>query len=206
MVDTKRVHEIIYTFRLRVEEEKDMLSKYIIIFGTVHHYDDGETTPEVEMYSVYQYLNSEIEEFMESNDSCDDLSKFNNFLSDLFDNVAIYKYNDNEYELHRIFPYFKDMDMGSLLYNTSRGVECSVITEDSRYLYTVIASLCDLLNLLRNEYSELIDETREISKISRDIRRSLNDSINVLGKDINTITNFYNYISKAIDDYKKEDK
>ena len=204
MINKDTIKEIIVDFKDQIQKEKDILSLYIIAFGDVHHYDDGETEPEVEIYSVYQYLNSEIEEFMESNDSYDNLSKFNNFLSDLFGNVSIYRYNGDE--LCRIFPTgIKDIDMGHLLCNTIRGVECSVIVEDSRYLYTIIASLCDLCNLLRNEYSELIDKTRETNKILRDIKQSLYDSIYALDKDINTLSDFYNYISKAIDDYKKKE-
>ena len=212
MVDTKRVYEIIDTFRFRVEEDKEILSKYIIIFGAVCEYYGGETDPEAKALSLYQYLDREIFNFVAENDYTD-ISRFETFLKELFsENVSIYRYDN--YKLEKQFPIPDDevdvmmsKPLGFKIgYDYETMVATNYVIADDKYLKSSFEAICRTYNLISSEYEEVMIDRKTLCKIKRNIDSSISNFVSsfTAGMDnTNDLIEFYDYVYKAIENYSK---
>lgn len=212
MVNTKRVYEIIDTFRFRVEEDKEILSKYVIIFGDVCGYYGGETDPEAEALSLYQYLDGEIFNFVAENDYTD-ISRFETFLKELFsENVSIYRYDN--YKLEKQFPIPDDevdvmmsKPLGFKIgYDYETMVATNYVIVDDKYLKSSFEAICRTYNLISSEYEEVMIDRKTLRKIKHNIDSSISNFVSsfTAGMDnTNDLIEFYDYVYKAIENYSK---
>lgn len=212
MVNTKRVHEIIDTFRFRVEKDKEILSKYVIIFGDVCGYYGGETDLEAEALSLYQYLDREIFNFVAENDYTD-ISRFDTFLSKLFsDNVSIYKCN--KYKLEKLFPTPDDGSVSMLAKplgfkigdDHETMIAINFVIVDDKHLRSLFDSICRTYNLIYSEYKAQRMGRKTLYNIRNNVDIAINEVTSSLTNDmdnINDLIEFYDYVYKAIENYSK---
>lgn len=215
MVNTKRVYEIIDTFRFRVEEDKEILSKYVIIFGDVCGYYGGETDPEAEALSLYQYLDGEIFNFVAENDYTD-ISRFDTFLSKLFSyNVLIYKCN--KYKLEKLFPTpddgsvsILDKPLGFKIGDDNETmIAINFVIVDDKYLKSSFEAICRTYNLISSEYEDLRRGRRTLYHVKQNINKAIDSFVSSVTASMDTtndIIEFYDYVYKAIESYDKNEE
>lgn len=218
MVDTKRVYEIIDTFRFRVEEDKEILSKYVIIFGDVGEYYGGETDPEAKVLSLYQYLDREIFNFVAENDYTD-ISRFETFLKELFsEKISIYRYDN--YKLEKQFPIQDDETDDAMMskplgFKIGDDYETIVATNfvivDDKYLKSSFEAICRTYNLISSEYEDLRRGRRTLSLyyVKQNINKAIDNFVSSVTASMDTtndIIEFYDYVYKAIESYGKNEE
>lgn len=205
IINTEKIYNLIDGFRWLIEEEKNSLASYVIIFG----YVDDDDEPGTCIYSLYQYFSKEICDFVSLNDYTN-LDRFDRFLYDLiYGYCSIYKI-DNGNEFKKLFPKYSydDTIMGTpinmFIGQPENGkVAYNHINEDA-YLKSLFDNLCNTYSAIYCEYIDLREHMKSENQIKISIHKCINNILKDITNDSNTadITDFYNYLKEAISNYK----
>lgn len=206
IVNVKEINKLINEFKNFLEDQKNELEVYIIAFADIR-YSDTDAELEVELFTLYQYLENEITDFIDSDYRFTNSLAFKNLFYELFmNNACIYKmigsalvkrfYTDSygfmgiickKYKLHK---------------SDDRNVEYTVGNAD-KYLYNVFDIVCKFYLDLWNLYSTVEDREVEESMIKRNIHSQIDKIVNDKQSQLDAkgLIDFYDYLYKCIDKY-----
>lgn len=211
MVDVKEANKLIDEFKNFLEDQKTGLESYIIAFADIH-YSDTDAEPEVELFTLYQYLENEITDFVDSDTRFINSLALKNLFYELFmSNACIYKmigsalvkrfYTDSYGFMGIICKKYKSYK------STDRSVESNVGDSD-KYLHNVFDIICKFYLDLWNLYSKIEDiETKE-SMIKRNICSQIDKIVRDKQSQLDTkgLIDYYDYLYSCINKYDtKED-
>lgn len=197
-INKNKIYALLNEFKNRINEEKDTLSLYIITFSdTFTDYTENDVKLEIEQLTLYQYLDMEVSNFIGSKPLFTDPIRSDNFLETLFsDHISIYKIN--QYTLKEIIN--NSVICRKRINSFGSCIVRHFILNDS-YLVSFFDYMCDLYSILKEEYKDAYQKNKTIIEKDVNIKYDIQNTISELSNTTDII-NFYNYLQKAINNYK----